>query len=87
MHAHCFCGIGGGGGVRERGERREYASKVVDIKRMTKNPNPGFFIFLSFLVRGQGRAGQERCWQRSIAFFFCILDTLYQSNTYCFTFS
>ena len=72
--------LGRGGG------RREYASKVVDIKRMTKNPNPGFFIFLSFLVRGQGRAGQGRCWQRSIA-FFCILDTLYQSNTHCFTFS
>ena len=26
---------------------RGYAGKVVDFKRMTKNPNPVFFIFLN----------------------------------------
>ena len=36
---------------------------------MTKNPNPGFFFsFFSREGAGQGRAGQGRCWQRSIAF-------------------
>ena len=34
---------------------RGYAGKVVDIKRMTKNPNPEFFSY-QFFVRGQGRA-------------------------------
>ena len=33
-----------------------YASRVVDIKRVTKNPNPGF-LFL-FFVRGAGSSGE-----------------------------
>ena len=44
---------------------RGYAGKIVDIKRITKNPNPGFSIF-SFFVSGGwwgwgGRVGWLYC--------------------------
>ena len=41
-------GVGWGWGVEE-----SYVGKVVDIKRMTKNPNPGhcYFSFLAHLSR------------------------------------
>ena len=49
-----FC-FRGPGGQEERG----YTGKVVDIKRMTRNPNPGFFIFLFLSCEGEeDRAGQ-----------------------------
>ena len=37
----------------------EYAGKVVDIKRMTKNQNPGFSNFPLLWGEGEGGAGQE----------------------------
>ena len=43
-----FCGEGGGRGYGG------YAGKVVDIKRMTKNLNPGFFIFPFLFLAGLG---------------------------------
>ena len=46
---------GGGGGSRG------YAGKVVDINRMTKNPNPGFFLLFPFLFLWGGEGG--RAWQ------------------------
>ena len=62
---------------------------------MTKNPNPGLFIFpFLFFVRfvrgegggaGQGCAGQGVCWQGSGSNIF-ICDQLYQPNTHCLTF-
>ena len=45
----------GGGG--ERGGRRGYAGKVVDIQRRTKNPNPRSFYFSFFVSEGEGRLG------------------------------
>ena len=59
---------GAGGGGDEEGRGGEAEGKVVDIKRLTKNPYPIFFIFLFFVVgeggAGQGRVGQgkRRCW-------------------------
>ena len=51
-------GGGGGGGGSAGGRRRGYASKVVDIKRMTSK------IVLSFLFcgekRGRGGCGRGR---------------------------
>ena len=42
---------------------------LVDIKRMTKNPNPGFFFNFHFFVRSEGKdmagQGKMRCWQGS----------------------
>ena len=54
-----FLGGGGDEGVGGMGEE-EYAGKVVDIKRMTKNPNPGFSNFAFLWGEGEGGcAGQE----------------------------
>ena len=50
-----FGGAGRAGGVGEG----EYAGKVVDIKRMTKNQNPGFSNFPLLWGEGEGGAGQE----------------------------
>ena len=58
---------------------------------MTKNPNPGLFIFpFLFFVRGEGGLGRAwqgkgRCWQGSGSNIF-ICDPLYQPNTHCLTF-
>ena len=41
---------------RERGE--EYAGKIEDIKRKTKNTNPEFYVFFFCFLLGGG-AGQE----------------------------
>ena len=62
---------------------RGHAGKVVDIKRMTKDPNPGFFIF-PFLggvcggggaqaVQGMARAGVGR----GVGAIICICNALY----------
>ena len=82
----CVCGRGGGGS-------RGYAGKVVDINRMTKNPNPGFFLLFPFFVsvgwgRGQSLAGQGGGGVgKGVGAIIFICDPLYQPNTHCFTFS
>ena len=54
-----------------RGVKRRYAGKVVDIIRLTKNSNPGFFLFFLFCEREKGAGhnrlgqGKGRYWQGS----------------------
>ena len=49
---------------------------------MTKNPNPGLFIF-PFFVFGRARRGVGK----GLGAIIFICDPLYQLNTHCFTFS
>ena len=71
-----------GGQAVQGGKINCYTGKVVDIKRMTKNPNPGLFIF-PFFVFGRARRGVGK----GLGAIIFICDPLYQLNTYCFTFS
>ena len=65
----------------------------MDIKRITKDPNPGFFLIFFFFCemgwrgwgRGQGRARGGV--GRGVGAIIFICDALYQANTHCFTFS
>ena len=60
----CVC-VGGGG------EGGKYAGKVVDIKRMTANPNPINLIL--FFVRGRRwERGRGRGWLGSGNIFFLM---------------
>ena len=57
---------------------------------MTKNPNPGLFIFSFFCIC---EVGERRAWQgkggvgKGVGAIIFICDPLYQPNTHCFTFS
>ena len=58
---------------------------------MTKNPNPGFFLFCEEGAEGGGRGCRAGQWEvlaregEGAIIFIC--DTLYQPNTHCFKFS
>ena len=62
---------------------------------MTKDPNPGFFIFPFFCEVGGGGGAQGRTGQGEVSagggggsnYFHMLCDSLYQTNTHCFTFA